>query len=181
MPEFPVAVTLSGEGVRLRRLVQSDVRDFHRISQDDEVITWIDPSEFTPEKAQETLDRADELWLAGTAALFAITVAADDTLLGTINLHFYDPTRASLGYGVAPDARGQGLATRALTLVSRWAFEVAPELVRQELWIMPGNEASIIVAERSGFQREGVFRSRFAYGDEFRDVIVYSLLRSDPR
>ena len=68
-----------------------------------------------------------------------------------------------------------------MTLLSTWAFDVAPELVRLELWIVVGNEASVVVAERAGFQREGVFRSRLPFGSEVRDVIVYSRIRSDPQ
>ena len=68
-----------------------------------------------------------------------------------------------------------------MTLLSSWAFDVAPELVRLELWIVVGNDASVVVAERAGFQREGVFRSRLPFGSEVRDVIVYSRIRGDPQ
>jgi [ribosomal protein S5]-alanine N-acetyltransferase len=181
MPVFPADLTLRGSGVRLRRLRQADLEEFHRLGQDVEVARWVDPSDFTVEKAQEALDRATELWDAGTGAHFAITAEPEEKLLGTINLHLYDPTRASVGYGVAREARGRGLATRALTLLSSWAFDVAPELVRLELWIVVGNDASVVVAERAGFQREGVFRSRLPFGSEVRDVIVHSRIRGDPQ
>jgi [ribosomal protein S5]-alanine N-acetyltransferase len=69
----------------------------------------------------------------------------------------------------------------ALKLLSEWAFTTFHDLVRLELWIIVGNEPSIRVAERAGFQREGVFRSRLPFGRELRDVVAFSLLRSDPR
>ena len=145
------------------------------------MVRWVDPSVFTLERAQEALDRAATVWAAGTGALFAITADPEEELLGTINLHFYDSTRASIGYGVVREARGRGVATRALMLLSSWAFEAAPELVRLELWIVVGNDVSAVVAERAGFQREGVFRSRLPCGSEVRDVIVYSRVRDDLR
>jgi RimJ/RimL family protein N-acetyltransferase len=37
------------------------------------------------------------------------------------------------------------------------------------------------VAERTGFRREGVLRSRLPFGDDVRDVLVFSRLRTDPR
>ena len=170
---------LRGEKVRLRPLARSDLREYQRIGQDEETVRWVDPSGLTPERAQEIFDEAEALWREGKEAVFAVTPTDSDALVGTINLHFYDSSRASIGYGVAPETRGRGVATEALKLLSGWAFTFAPDLVRLELWIVPGNDASVAVAERAGFYREGVFRSRYRFGDEFRDVVVYSLVRSD--
>jgi ribosomal-protein-alanine N-acetyltransferase len=122
---------------------------------------------------------ANEKRRAGTAALYGITDQGDDALRGTVDIFFHEHVRATVGYGVAPEARGRGLATGAVRTLSGWAFEHAPQLVRLELLVMPGNVASTIVAERAGFVREGVLRSIYPYGNEHRDVIVYSLLLSD--
>jgi [ribosomal protein S5]-alanine N-acetyltransferase len=102
-------------------------------------------------------------------------------VLGTINLSFYGPQRASIGFGLVADARGQGIAAAALRLLSDWAFATFGDLARLELWILPGNERSLRVAERAGFQREGVLRARHQFGHELRDVVSYSRLPNDPR
>src|SRR5262249_53705675 len=53
-----------------------------------------------------------------------------------------------------PEGRGRGLMTRAVCLVCDWLFEAG--VGRIEIRTHPGNEPSQRVAERAGFQREGV-------------------------
>ena len=50
---------------------------------------------------------------------------------------------------------------------------------RIELWIEPSNVASLTVAERAGFTREGLLRSFMEIGGERRDMLMYSLLPGD--
>ena len=43
----------------------------------------------------------------------------------------------------------------------------------------PWNEASIRIAEQAGFRQEGLLRSWQEVGGERKDMLMYSLLRSD--
>jgi ribosomal-protein-alanine N-acetyltransferase len=86
--------------------------------------------------------------------------------------------RATIGFWLLPEARGKGLATRAVRHVSRWALrELA--LVRLGLLTEPSNELSQRVAERSGFQREGVFRSYAEIDGRRVDYALFSLVPAD--
>jgi RimJ/RimL family protein N-acetyltransferase len=153
-----------------------------RLRHDEDAMRWTNVPGGTVADAEEAIAAAGRMWADGEAAELAIVSLDDDMrLLGGIDLRFYGAPRASIGYSLAPEARGQGIATRALQLLSDWAFATFDELVRLELWILPGNEPSFRVAERAGFQREGVLRSRLAVQGEFRDVVSYSLLRTDVR
>jgi RimJ/RimL family protein N-acetyltransferase len=182
VPRFPTELDLAGSGVPLRRLVASDAAALACLRQAEETMRWTHPSGGTVADAEEAIAAADRMWINGEAAEFAIVSLEDETrLLGGINLRFYGAARASIGFGLAAEARGEGIATRALELISSWAFTTFDELVRLELWILSGNEPSLRVAKRVGFQREGVLRSRLAVEGEFRDVVSYSLLRTDPR
>ena len=62
-----------------------------------------------------------------------------------------------LGYVIAPHARGRGVASESLRLLTEWAFEQGAE--RLELLIATDNPASRRVAERCGYRLEGVMRS----------------------
>ena len=66
------------------------------------------------------------------------------------------------GYWVAGEARGRGVATEALRALCRWAVETL-DVKRLELMTDPENIASQRVAEKAGFQREGLLRSSLEY------------------
>ena len=68
--------------------------------------------------------------------------------------------------------------TRAVLLLSRWAFETLP-VERIEITIEPENTASCAVAERAGYTFEGVLRSHTVIKGRRRDMGMYSLLRSE--
>jgi RimJ/RimL family protein N-acetyltransferase len=76
------------------------------------------------------------------------------------------------------EARGRGVATRALVLVARWALG-EKRLGRFQLRADVENVASQRVAEKAGFVREGVLRSSLEHKGERRDVIMYSLVPED--
>jgi RimJ/RimL family protein N-acetyltransferase len=63
-------------------------------------------------------------------------------------------------------------------LVSRWALS-QPGVARLELATSPENTASQRVAERSGFQREGVLRSYHVVDGRREDAVFFSLLPAD--
>ena len=61
----------------------------------------------------------------------------------------------AVGYWVAPWARNRGLATRAVETLSAWALGDGG-FDRLELTTHPENTASQRVAEKAGFNREGL-------------------------
>jgi len=87
---------------------------------------------------------------------------------------------ASVGYWLAAEARGRGIATHAVRLLARWAFTELG-LARLELTCSPDNEASQRVAQRCGFAREGVLRSHMPGEGGRRDTVIYSLLPGELR
>ena len=177
---FPAELTIEGDGLRFRRLASRDAPVLLELGNDADALRFVRSVEATPVTVEESLAWASDQWEQGKVADFAIVEPPDDTMVGGITYVRWGPTRASLGYGLLPAARGRGIATRALRVLVAWAFEAHPELVRVELWIVPGNDASARVAERAGFQYEGTFRSRYDIGaGEQRDVRVYSRLRTD--
>lgn len=91
-----------------------------------------------------------------------------------------------IGYWVAPEARGRGVATRAARLLCRWALaEDGLDLVRLELDAAAVNAASNAVAERLGFTLEGTRRSAVllsgteGFPEERADAHDWGLLRGE--
>ncbi len=178
MPSFPGSVSLRDDELELRRLLPSDRETILAACQDPEIPRWTDlPAPFTSDAALTILEDAARAWYDGTSAELAIV--EDGRRVGSTHLAFYSDWRASVAYWLAVEARGRGLATRAVRLVTRWGFDTFESLERIELWSIVGNEASDGVARRAGFSEEGVLRSRFPLRGEYREVRCFSLLRGD--
>jgi RimJ/RimL family protein N-acetyltransferase len=116
-------------------------------------------------------------WNQDEAATFAICDATG-SCVGHVFVNLTGMRRGSVGYWLLPEARGQGLASRAVKLVSRWALRDL-DLARLALLTETANRQSQRVAERSGFQREGVLRSYTEIDGRRIDNVSFSLLPGD--
>jgi RimJ/RimL family protein N-acetyltransferase len=114
-----------------------------------------------------------------TGAAFAV-VDDHDSLLGSASLLSIDWERSVglVAYWLAPASRGKGIATRAVTMLCEWAFD-GLRLARLELRVDVRNQASQRLAERVGFEREGLIRSSQEIHGERIDEYLYSLLPGD--
>ena len=124
-------------------------------------------------------ERIPELRARGVLIPYVIDDTAAGSIAGGVTLRLFDPMRAviEIGYWLFPDARGRGLATRAVRAVTREAF--ASGLWRVEANVRIGNEASERVLERAGFTREGVKRRYLRHGGGRVDATVFSLLADE--
>jgi RimJ/RimL family protein N-acetyltransferase len=165
--------------VLLRPFRGEDVPRIVEACRDPEIPRWTRvPDGYTEEDGREFLLLAEEWWAEGSAATFAVTDAPTADLVGSIGLHGISDAKAEVGYWVAPWARGRGVATGALRLVAAWGLRELG-LARIELLADVGNVASQRVAEKAGFQREGVLRSYRELKGSRPDYVVFSLLRED--
>lgn len=85
---------------------------------------------------------------------------------------------AELGVFLATEARGQGTVTRTVEAMIQWAFGER-NLRRLEWRCAPGNEPSRAIPQRLGFTHEGTLRQVFKVREEFHDLEVWSLLRTE--
>jgi RimJ/RimL family protein N-acetyltransferase len=178
--EFPIE-GLSDGVVRLRLLADADIPALVEACRDPAVQRFTTvPDPYGPEDARSFHAKA----MAGMhdgIALHVVTVdATTDELLGNagIRRHHTDVGRWDIGYLVAPWARRRGVATRAVKLLCAFGFaELGAE--RIEICAEPENTASLRVAERAGFQREGVLREYQVVKGVRRDMVMFSLLRGD--
>jgi RimJ/RimL family protein N-acetyltransferase len=107
-------------------------------------------------------------------------IEEDGVAVGNVGLSAIEFRHATAWahYWLAADARGRGLAARALTSVSTWAFDA--RLFRLELGHRLNNPASCRVATMAGFRAEGVERQKLRYGSERFDVETHARLATDP-
>jgi RimJ/RimL family protein N-acetyltransferase len=160
--------------VSLRAPDERDLADIERGTRDPEVVRWIGPHRVS---GAEVLERNRQRWAEGTGATFAV-VDESDRCVGHIWVNLADARRGSVGYWLLPEARGRGLATRSVRLLSRWGFDQLG-LARLQILTEPMNTASLRVAERCGYRREGVLRSYAEIDGRAIDFVVFSLLPGD--
>jgi RimJ/RimL family protein N-acetyltransferase len=173
---------LRAEGILLRPWSTADVPAIVAACQDPTIPAYMPhiPSPYSSADAISWLDSQEPNRRAGSRLELAIADAADERLLGAIGASNVDMTQltASVGYWLAPQARGQGRTTSALRVFARWLFDELG-LARLELTTDPDNSASQRVAERCGFRQEGYLRShlRFHYTTgERRGSLIWGLL-----
>ena len=133
------------------------------------------PSPYTVDDAAAFIEHCAARWHSGDAAPFVIIDAENGTLLGSIGLHDLGLAvgPAHLGYWVAAEARGRGVATRAVRLVARWALADLG-LPRVEVFVFVENDRSQRVAARAGFTREGI-RAFVGHPTGRDELVVFSL------
>jgi signal transduction histidine kinase/RimJ/RimL family protein N-acetyltransferase len=167
---------LADEVVLLRPPVEADAPAIAAACADPEIASWVPvPVPYTLADARAFIEGVADGWSGGAHQTFAIVERASGALVGMIGLDRGSvPGRASVGYWLAPDARGRGLATRAVRLVVGWAQQ-DPGLERLELTTLLGNDASGRVALRAGFQREGILRRYLRFRGRTVDVVMYAL------
>jgi len=178
LPDPPI----SPQGFRLRPWAPSDVAALVAAWRDPEMHRWMpevtDP--FGADEARAFVDDAAANLLSGKSVALAIADESTDQAVGSVTLHVWGgPRHWSLGYWLAPDQRGHGLATEAVTKLSRWAFSANPSLARLSLYTLPGNDPSQRVARRAGFREEGLLRRWAEVNGEQLDWVMFSLIRED--
>ncbi len=177
---IPPEPPLADEAVLLRLPVADDAPAIAAACTDPDIARWVPvPVPYSLADAQAFLEIVETGWATGANATFAIEDRAAGRLAGMIGLDRGEtPGRASVGYWLAPWARGRGLATRAVRLVAGWAFE-DPRAERLELMTLVGNDASGRVAVRAGFRREGILRGYLPFRSGSVDAVMYAMLRGE--
>ncbi|MDP9294142.1 MAG: GNAT family N-acetyltransferase [Actinomycetota bacterium] len=185
MPELPLPdPPLRSDSLALRAWSTADMPALVAACQDPAIARF---AAAIPPPGSEADARA---WFAaqeparrgGLRLELAIVNLESDELLGSISLSSVEWShgRAMVSFWVVPEARGQGAAAGALRLLAGWAFG-SLHLTRVELFIEPENAISQRVAERCGFVREGLLRSRWVSRGRRRDSVVYGLLGGELR
>lgn len=105
-----------------------------------------------------------------------------DRIIGTVNVRNIirgAMQGCTVGYGLEPDAVGQGYMTEALNRVVDICFHDLG-LHRVEVNIMPRNARSLAVAERAGFVREGISPRYLRIAGRWEDHVRLGRVARDP-
>ena len=172
--------------VGIRRVHPNDVPElFHAVresfAQIRQWMVWCRP-DYSLGDALAFVRASDQAWQAGKQYSFVIYDLRDGAILGSVGLSELNRVHhhANLGYWVRSKRTCRGVASTAVRLAARFAFDDL-HLNRLELVIGLGNEASIRVAEKAGARREGILRGKLMLNGRPRDALLYALLAADTR
>ena len=147
---FPSAIRLAGLGLCLREWGDDDLATMVELFDEPQFARWTPlASPFDLPAARAYMAKAREDRLAGRRVQLAVT-ADGKRALGQVVLIRHGESAVELGYGIGAAHRRQGLATRAVRLMTGFAYDQAAGRVL--LCIEAGNDASEAVARATGFR-----------------------------
>lgn len=164
-----MAAQVSGKNVRRHKMEKlgdgvvvltpfenADAPAMSEADDDAEIRKWFEfPREFTSSIAhsEQVVSQWKAERAAGTRFPFAVRSAANRELLGGCELRHEDSGAANVSYWTYPGHRRLGVATRAVRLLCRFAFNEMG-LSKVQVLIDPANTASRRVAAANGFAEE---------------------------
>ena len=177
----PKVSMLRGELVTLRPLRESDLGAFIDAHIDIRNRGRFFPLDVTSEAALRTAYAENGYWGREDGTL--VIWGPDDEMAGHIG--FFKPVSywdAFELYYLLWDDRfaGKGFVTEAVQLLTDYLF-ATKKVHRIHLVIVPENAASRRIAQKCGFTLEGTVRGAFFNDGRNQDVLLFSLLRDDPR
>jgi RimJ/RimL family protein N-acetyltransferase len=168
---------LGDDLIRLEPMTSGDLRELHALAKDEAIRRYTRvPVDADEAWVARWIGWYETAWRDGSRAGFTIR-DRDGRFLGFasfVELHLAE-REGEIGYAVAPAARGNGVALRALRLLTRWGLDEL-QLQRIELQIDVSNAGSLRIAERAGYRQEGVRRSVHFKDGVRADMSVWSLL-----
>lgn len=110
---------------------------------------------------------------------FNYAILLDGSVIGAIGLVVNQraPHVGEIGYFVDEEHWGRGFTAEAVRLVEGIGFGTL-KLHRIEILMSPHNTASIRVAEKCGYEREGYLRDRIRIGKRYEDTYLYAKIES---
>jgi RimJ/RimL family protein N-acetyltransferase len=164
--------------IELELFSEKHVPGVAALLDDQDVLRFTRIPEPPPEDFASTWHaRYDAARRDGTREAFAVVENGEFLGLALAPTIDRETQTAELGYVVAPEARGRGVATEALRQLTDWAL--AEGMLRTELLISVENAASQKVAERCGYTREGVLRNTYVKPGRREDTEIWSRLATD--
>jgi ribosomal-protein-serine acetyltransferase len=142
-------------------------------------LPWARP-DYSPGDSEVWIAHCLRSWSTGAEYPFGIFDAASGRLLGGVGLNALHRARrsANLGYWVADDARGRGVAGAAARLAAQFGFAELG-LHRVEILILPDNHVSRRVAIKLGATCEGIARNAVIFEGKPQEAMVFSLIPED--
>ncbi|MEO8519696.1 MAG: NUDIX hydrolase [Dermatophilaceae bacterium] len=177
--EVPTQPTLYDGDVVLRPWTVDDL-DVARLQVSQEIQHWFGfPAGMAPGGDLSQAFEEQRRDYSDSRKVVSFLVEHEGVLAGTAEVRQNGDGNGELSCVLFPDHRGQSLATRAVRLLIRYAFDELG-LHRVAAHAEPGNRTSLGIAFRVGLRREGIVRDAQQWRGERRDYVQLARLATDP-
>ncbi len=176
-----VQPTLQTDRLTLRPFTLADAPDVQRLAGEREIATTtlLIPHPYPDGAAEEWIQTHETDFNENKSTVYAVTLRNDNTLIGAIGLIINnDHNHAELGYWIGKPYWGKGYCTEAVRAMFDFGFNTL-NLNRIHAHHFGNNPSSGRVLEKTGMKREGISPQHIRKWDEYVDIILYGILRSD--
>jgi RimJ/RimL family protein N-acetyltransferase len=162
---------LEGKNVNLRIMEREDLATLHEWNNNPEFMgEYWELKQESKTELEKTYDNLkDEQWF--------FVQKKDEIKIGYIS-HFLSDGQTELGYFIVPKERKKGYVSEAIQIMIDYLF-LSRDIVRIQAQANPENVASCKALERAGFQKGGILRKALYCRVEWRDDLIYSILREE--
>ncbi|MGW2032026.1 GNAT family N-acetyltransferase [Streptomyces sp. NPDC001761] len=180
LARIPQPALPAAGGTLLRPWRAGDAPAVHAAFEDPVLRHWHGRSCDSADEAAGWITQWRGGWADEREAQWAVVDEATDELLGRVALRriVLSDGVAEIAYWTVAGARGRGVALRAATALTRWAFDEVG-FHRLELMHAIANPASCRVAGKAGFALEGTKRSAYLHQDGWHDMHLHARVRGD--
>lgn len=132
------------------------------------------------EQATEMIGLLNQLAQQEQAVRWAIVRKRDQLVMGSCGFNNWDKEnrRAEIGYELGQHFWRQGIMTEVLSAMVAYGF-AKMELNRIQALVEPANKASLQLLQKLGFQQEGILRQYERVKEQYIDLIMAALLKSE--
>ncbi|MGH3361135.1 MAG: GNAT family N-acetyltransferase, partial [Nocardioides sp.] len=172
---------IEADGLRLRPFADRDVPRIVEGSADPRTSGWLGQLlvPYTEADAADYLESVALRHATNAGITWAVADSTDDVLLGSVGVFDHTPgIECEVGYWTHPDARGRGVASRAVAMALRHCF-TALGVNRVKALCAADNAASRHVLEVNGLTHTGVERLGAHVRDGYADAALYDVLASE--
>lgn len=173
---------LETKRVLLTKISEEHLEDLYSYASDPEVtrhVAWKTHESIA--ESREFIRQSRKRYAEGNHLDWALVHKESGRMFGSIGLQLGEPfdSAAELGYVLARDFWGQGLATEVASEVARFGFEEL-ELLEIHAYVFMGNDASVRVLEKLGMSYEDTELYTRMQGKEAQEAAHYRLSRNSP-
>jgi len=164
---------IAGAGFRLRPAEPADVERVRQAGLSPDSLWAGVPHPCPPARARRVVDELGKGWDGDFGLGRFVSPPDSNEIHGLVCVLRRTSTTVEVSYGIAPDQRGQGLATAVVDEVTRFILVHSGWATRVEVVVAPTNDASLRVAAKAGFVRDGRRRGSVpGTGAVYNDIVL---------